>query len=83
VDQTLGYLRESLSNYTDEQQFAISIYEKLQAKEYESEGAFIRELSEEEINFLNNILPDEINYAMEERDFKRVNELNEVYELLY
>ena len=83
MEQTLAYLRESLSNYSDEQKVSKRIYEKLLQKPYESEGAFVRVLDEEEIEFLNKVLPDEINYAMEEQDFKRVQELNEVYELLF
>ncbi|MBD8070201.1 hypothetical protein [Bacillus sp. PS06] len=50
---------------------------------YENETSFIRDLTEDEVSFLNKILPDEISYAMDERDYKRVDELNEVYELLY
>ncbi|MDF0726277.1 sigma-G-dependent sporulation-specific acid-soluble spore protein CsgA [Cytobacillus sp. S13-E01] len=83
MEQTLAYLRESISNYSDEQKVPKRIYEKLMQKPFESEGAFVRVLDEEEIEFLNKVLPDEINYAMEEQDFKRVKELNEVYELLF
>ena len=83
MEQTLGYLRESLSNYTEEQQLANQIFKKLLSSEYDSEESFVRTLEGEEIEFLNKVLPDEINYAMEEQDFKRVHELNEVYELLY
>jgi len=82
MDQTLGFLRETVSNYTDEQQLAISIYKKIESKEFSNEENFVRSLTEEEVSFLNNILPDEINYAMEEQDYKRVHELNDVYELL-
>jgi hypothetical protein len=39
-------------------------------------------LDEDEIQFLNNVLPDEIKYAFNEQDFIRGNQLNEVYELL-
>jgi hypothetical protein len=81
--EALGYLRESISNYTDEQKHAISIQKKLNENKYENENLFIRDLSEDEISFLNKVLPDEISYAMDEKDYKRVNELNEVYELLY
>ncbi|SDP54093.1 hypothetical protein SAMN05216565_103564 [Litchfieldia salsa] len=81
--EALGYLRESISNYSDEQKDALSIQNKINENRYESETMFIRDLTEDEISFLNNILPDEINYAMNEKDYKRVNELNEVYELLY
>ncbi|WP_078546156.1 sigma-G-dependent sporulation-specific acid-soluble spore protein CsgA [Litchfieldia alkalitelluris] len=81
--KTLGYLRESVSNYTDEQTFAQSIQKKILKNDYGSEIVFVRDLSEDEVSFLNKILPDEIKYAMEEKDYKRVQELNDVYELLY
>jgi len=50
---------------------------------YKTEGAFVRDLNQKEINFLNHMLPKEITYAKEERDEKRAFELNEVYELLF
>lgn len=83
MDKTLGYLREVLSNYTDGQQLPQSIYSKLKEKHFQSEGEFVRVLDEEEIEFLNKILPDEISHALEAQDFQRVQELNEVYELLF
>lgn len=42
----------------------------------------MQQIDEEEIEFLNKVLPEEINYAMDEKDFTRVHQLNEVYELL-
>ena len=50
---------------------------------YSSEGDFVRDLNQKEINFLNKMLPEEINYAKEEKDEKRAIELNEVFELLF
>ncbi|MDQ0213951.1 hypothetical protein J2S13_000346 [Oikeobacillus pervagus] len=82
MDQTLKYLRETLSNYTDNHSLGKELYEKVVQQPFLSEGDFVRELSEVEIHFLNEILPDEIEYAMENQDMKRVHELNEVYELL-
>jgi hypothetical protein len=82
MEKTLAYLREILSSYVGEHQFPDSIYKKLQTKEYNGEGDFVRDLNEEEISYLNQILPDEIQHAMQVQDFKRVYELNEVYELL-
>ncbi|WP_077618556.1 sigma-G-dependent sporulation-specific acid-soluble spore protein CsgA [Bacillus sinesaloumensis] len=82
MDKTLGYLIETISNYGDENQTSRAILTKIVNNQYASEEAFVRDLDEGEIEFLNNVLPDEINYAMDERDFKRVNQLNEVYELL-
>ena len=82
VDKTLGYLREILSNYTDQHSLGKQLYHKLSEGHYSSEGAFVRHLNQKEINFLNDILPKEINYAKEEQDEKRAYQLNEVYELL-
>ncbi|WP_144546989.1 sigma-G-dependent sporulation-specific acid-soluble spore protein CsgA [Bacillus sp. X1(2014)] len=83
MDKTLGYLREILSNYTDDHSEGGPIYRKLSEGQYSSEGSFVRDLNQKEINFLNKILPKEINYAKEEQDEKRANELNEVFELLF
>jgi len=83
MDKTLGYLRETLSNYTDEHSEGRHLYKKLLEGAYTSEGSFVRDLNQKEINFLNHMLPKEINYAKEEQDEKRAFELNEVYELLF
>jgi hypothetical protein len=83
MDKTLGYLRETLSNYTDEHSHGRHIYRKLMEGHFPSEESFVRQLNSNEIDFLNKILPDEINYAKEEKDQKRAKELNEVYELLF
>jgi Minor curli fiber component A len=82
VDKTLGYLIESISNYGDENKTSRAILTKIINNQYASEEAFVRNLDEEEIEFLNKVLPEEINYAMDEKDFTRVHQLNEVYELL-
>lgn len=82
MDKTLGYLIEAISNYDEEQKASKTILTKIMKHQYHSEEEFVRDLNDEEVEFLNHVLPDEINYAMEERDFKRVQELNEVYELL-
>ncbi len=83
MDQTLGYLREILSNYVDGHNEGRQVYRKLTEGEFSSEGDFVRKLNYKEINFLNEILPKEINYAKEEQDEKRAHELNEVFELLF
>lgn len=83
MEQTLAYLRETLSNYTEEHQVSLQLSKKLEEKAYKSEGDFVRELDEQEIEFLNQVLPGEINHAMEAQDYNRVQELNEVYELLF
>lgn len=83
MDKTLGYLRETLSNYTDDHSHGRQLYRRLVEGQYKSEESFVRQLSSSEIAFLNKILPEEMNYAKEEKDKKRFNELNEVYELLF
>ncbi|MBU5210184.1 sigma-G-dependent sporulation-specific acid-soluble spore protein CsgA [Heyndrickxia oleronia] len=80
MDTTLAYLRESLSNHVN-RSTGQRIYKKLQ-NHYQNEEEFVRDLDEEEISFLNSILKDEISYAQNEKDEKRVHQLNEVYELL-
>ncbi|WP_099362764.1 sporulation protein [Fredinandcohnia onubensis] len=82
MDKTLGYLIESISNYGDENKTSRAILTKIINNQYASEEALVRDLDEEEIEFLNKVLPEEINYAMDEKDFTRVHQLNEVYELL-
>jgi hypothetical protein len=82
MDTTLAYLREILSNYTDEYALSRNIYEKLESTAEKGELTFVRALGQEEAHFLNKILPEEIQYAMEEQDYTRMTELNHVYELL-
>jgi hypothetical protein len=81
MDITIGYLIETLSNY-DRSSVGLRISEKLAKGHFNSEKDFVLTLDEDEIQFLNNILPDEIKYAFNEQDFIRGNQLNEVYELL-
>lgn len=84
METTLAYLREMLSNYLDyHTAIPRRIYQKLLEKPYPDEETFVRDLSPQEIAFLNRILPREIHYAMNERDAVRVHHLNEVYELLF
>jgi hypothetical protein len=82
MDKTLGYLREILSNYSDQHSEGRQLFKKLSEGSYLNEGMFVRDLSTKEADFLNHILPKEINYAREEQDEKRAYQLNEVYELL-
>lgn len=83
MDKTLGYLREILSNYSDQHSEGKQLYRKLSEGKFSSEGDFVRQLNHKEIDFLNEMLPQEINYAKEEQDKKRAHELNEVFELLF
>ncbi|MDE3838942.1 sporulation protein [Bacillus methanolicus] len=83
MDKTLGYLREIVSNYTEQSSLCKKIYEKIEKNLDSSEEDFVRKLSQKEINYLNEILPQEIRYAKDEKDNERVRQLNEVYELLF
>lgn len=83
MDQNLAYLRESLSNYTNEQDAAQQVYKKLLKGNFKDEREFARSLEENEVEFLNKILPDEIRYAMEEKDYERMEQLNGVYQYLF
>jgi uncharacterized protein YpiB (UPF0302 family) len=82
MEKTLGYLRESLSNYIEKDKRARTIYEKLDSS-FKTEREFADHLEQEEIQFLNEILPDEIDYAKEEKDEQRYNQLNDMFEQLY
>lgn len=83
MNQSLAYVREVLSLYTDRSDTGKSIYSKMMEGHFMSEEAFIRELSEGEINFLNQVLEEEIQHAKNEQDSKRAHHLNDVYELLF
>ncbi len=50
---------------------------------FASEVAFVKQLSEEELTYLNDVLENEINYAKEVQFDNRVKELTEVYEQLF
>ena len=82
MDTTLAYLREILSNYADEHEMSKQLYNKIENIGQDHELSFVRSLEQEEAHFLNEILPQEIQYALEEQDYTRMSELNHVYELL-
>lgn len=81
MDQSLAYLREILSNYTDDHSEGKELYNLLK-NDYHSAEDFAEDLDEGGIQFLNSILPKEINYALEEKDEERAGQLNKVYEQL-
>lgn len=83
MEKTLAYLREILSDYTETYPLSKKIYQRIEAGKYPTEGAFVKELTAEEIEFLDKILPEAIEYAKNEQDEKRAQQLNEVYELLF
>ncbi|KWW21711.1 MULTISPECIES: sigma-G-dependent sporulation-specific acid-soluble spore protein CsgA [Peribacillus] len=82
MDRTLGYLREILSNYTDQNPAAQGIYNKIKGGHLQSEEDLINVLTGKEASFLNHILPQEIKHAKESSDTERVTQLSEVYELI-
>ncbi|RLL44933.1 sporulation protein [Oceanobacillus piezotolerans] len=82
MDKTLRYLRESLSNYS-ENEVCRQILEKLRANQYAGEKQFVDDLSESEMEYLDNVLDNELNYAKNVENDLRVQELTEVYELLF
>lgn len=59
------------------------IVRKIESNKYENEEMFARDLSEEEMAYLNDILENELNYARNARDDVRTRELTEVFELLF
>jgi Minor curli fiber component A len=81
MDQSLQYLREIVSNYTEGHGQGKRIYDLLE-KNYSSEEEFVSSLSEKDIQFLNTILPEEINYARDEQDDTRAEHLINVFEQL-
>ncbi|TDL88706.1 sporulation protein [Vibrio vulnificus] len=82
MDRTIGYLREILSNYTDQYPAAQEIYNKIKSGHFHSEEELVNKLSGKESSFLNHILPQGIKHAKEASDSERVTQLSEVYELI-
>ncbi|WP_047979863.1 hypothetical protein [Ornithinibacillus contaminans] len=82
MDKTLLYLRESLSNYA-ENELNQSIYHKLMKNRYDSEVAFVEDLNDKEMQYLEKILQREINYAENVQDDLRTEQLREVYEQIF
>ncbi|MEY8734181.1 sigma-G-dependent sporulation-specific acid-soluble spore protein CsgA [Peribacillus frigoritolerans] len=82
MDRTIGYLREILSNYTDQYPEAQEIYNKIKSGNFHSEEELVNQLSGKEASLLNHILPQEIKHAKEASDSERVTQLSEVYELI-
>ena len=82
IESSLLYLRESMDLYKDHPTCQ-SILTKVTAGPYTSEEAFVTELSDQEISYLNALLRQELRYANQSEDRTRFNELNSIYELLY
>jgi len=82
LDSNLAFLRESLSNHTDNHKICQRIYQKLEQNHYANEEEFVKDLEENEATILNLVLQYELDYARNEQDDVRVQQLNGVYELL-
>lgn len=82
IESSLLYLKESMDMYR-ENPLCESIFRKLEAKDYATESAFLTELSDEEISYLNALVRRELRYANDAEDRTRFNQLNDIYELLY
>jgi acyl-CoA synthetase (NDP forming) len=83
MDHTLEYLRESLSNWIDENETAFRIYKKLENHAYTNEKDFVNDLEQDEIKYLSELVHEEMHYADQEQDAVRLSQLNEVFEQLY
>lgn len=82
MNKPLAYLQEILTSNGEDREMANSIILKMHETRYVSTASFINELNEGQIQFLNHSLPDEMKHALESEDFPRLQQLNEVYELL-
>ncbi|WP_188392693.1 sporulation protein [Compostibacillus humi] len=82
MDHTLKYLRESLSNYS-ENEMCQQIIAKLEENQYSEEIEFVKDLSEEEISYLDQVLENELDYARNAQDEVRTKQLLEVFEQLF
>lgn len=81
IEHTLLYLRESLANYT-ENEFGKEIYDKIETENYHDEAAFIKDLNDKEMAYLESVLQREIDYAKSAQDTVRLRQLHEVSELI-
>lgn len=71
-----------LSRQRERDDLASTIYRKLHKCQLGGEKQFIYTLSQSETSYLEHMLSFEIEHAMKSSDYKRVYQLNELYELL-
>lgn len=83
MDQSLGYLREILSAHTENDAVGKRIFDRISTQDYPTEAKFVDGLTQEESNYLNQILTEAIDYSNQEQDYERARQLNEIYELLF
>ncbi|SFB21371.1 hypothetical protein SAMN04488072_11011 [Lentibacillus halodurans] len=82
IDSTLNYLRESLVNHRDND-MTKQIEDKLQTNDFRNEEEFVKSLDQEEIEYLDSVVEQELNYARNAEDDVRVKQLREIYALLF
>jgi hypothetical protein len=82
MERSLGYLRESLSNWTDTNETARQLYSMIETQPYESNATFIEDLGDEEKTYLQEMIRYEMNYAKNERDKVRYDALNSIFRLM-
>jgi len=82
VDQTLGYLRESLSNWTERDQTAKNLYEKITQTTYQNNANFVDDLEDQERRYITEMLQYEMDYAKNEQDSVRYQALKSIFDLL-
>ncbi|MFC7392372.1 sporulation protein [Scopulibacillus cellulosilyticus] len=82
MDYTLDYLKESLSNWVDRDDRALNLFHKIENHQFPNEEAFVEVLSEEETEYLHDVLRKEMAYAKNEQDEVRYSQLSDVFEQL-
>lgn len=83
MEQSLNYVREILSSHTENDAVGRRLYKRLSDHDFKSEQGFAWNLTQEESNYLNQILEEAIEYSRQEQDEERARQLNEVYEQLF
>lgn len=83
MEQSLNYVREILSAHTENDAVGRRLYKRLSDHDFKSEQVFAWNLTQEESNYLNQILEEAIEYSRQEQDDERARQLNEVYEQLF
>ncbi|WP_025028539.1 hypothetical protein [Caldalkalibacillus mannanilyticus] len=82
MEQTLGYLRESLSNWVERDPTAQHLYQKIEQKSYHDNANFIEDLDEKERTYITEMLQYEMDYAKNEQDQVRYDALRSIFDLL-
>ncbi len=71
-----------MSNYSENELCQI-IVKKMEQNQYGSEEQFVEDLEDDEITYLDNVLENELNYAKNVQNDERVQQLTEIFELLF